>query len=133
MKITLSKINPTSTILSDFLLDKIKNSKMRSDTIHYIAKLNLEELAFISLEIPENKTYLHLYEIIVEEKHRNKGHGTQIVKEILRLAKDHNRKEIYLTPRSLDPTVSTKILIYWYESFGFKKMTNSSEMFELKL
>lgn len=111
-------------IKKEELKEKINNKKI------FVAKEQNHIVGYIIFDIKEknnpNMKYrkqLHIEAICVDEKNRNRGIGTELLKFVRVIAKENNCTDIHLTVNEENIDA-----IKLYEKFGFKVMNIAYSM-----
>ncbi len=98
---------------------KIEKIEKRSKAIKLFVKENGKEIGRCYIYLIKNdlheEPYALLEDVFVEEEYRNKGIGTMLVKDAIKLAKKLGCYKIIATSR-----FSRKNVHKWYEKLGFK-------------
>lgn len=133
MKIELREINSPSEFSSAPLRNRATVSTKAAFTKHYAAMSGNIEVAFVALDIPENKSYLHVYELLVEPQQRRRGYGALIIEKCRLIAIQDRFKTINLIPRPIEVGSSEHQLRAWYSGLGFSQSPNQSDLLEIIL
>ncbi|MGV3580741.1 MAG: GNAT family N-acetyltransferase [Methylophilus sp.] len=141
MEIELRETNSPSDFSSTSLRDQAKVSTKTPITKHYVAMSEGIEVAFVALDMPEHKSYLCVYELLVEPKCRGHGHGygygygygygTAIINHCQQLAIQGGFKTISLIPRPIEAGGTEQKLRAWYSKLGFSQSPNQSDLLEI--
>lgn len=75
-----------------------------------------KQIAGYIVACPEKKDRLHIYSIAVKKHFRRKGIGEKLLKKLIKLAKKHGLKEVFL-----EVNVENTPAIKLYEKLGFKQ------------
>ncbi len=95
--------------LKKMLLNRTMNN-------YYFKYLDNDSIIACGLGVEENK-YFGLFDVVVDEKHRGKGHGRKLLDSILSFAKSKNIEKAYL--QVVGNNVIAKKL---YKNIGFKEI-----------
>jgi [ribosomal protein S18]-alanine N-acetyltransferase len=105
---------------------EIERSSFSSPWEEQLFKEALNKGFFVSIEGEEIAGYIvfevisdegHITDIAVSKKHRNKGIASELVKEIIRLAKENAVKQVFLEVRSSNEEAKKL-----YSKFGFSEI-----------
>ncbi len=71
-------------------------------TRHYAAFADGKEVAFVAIDVPDDKAYLCIYELLVEPSLRSRGFGSGIVKKCRAFAVEQGCGRICVVPRPIE-------------------------------
>lgn len=131
MDIELREINSPSEFSSAALHDRAVVSTKAIFTKHYAAMFENIDIAFVALDLPENKSHLCVYELLVEPQQRGRGYGTAIINKCRLLAIEGGFKTICLIPRPIEAGGSEQKLRAWYSNLGFSQSPNQYDLLEI--
>jgi GNAT superfamily N-acetyltransferase len=120
----------------DFSTPLLKNRATKPKqpiTKYYVATSDGQEVGFVALDVPEDKSYLCIYELIVNPMVRRRGFGSEIVRKCYQMAKSFGCKKICLRPRPVEEGISEEHLISMYSGLGYKPNPEQNGLYEILL
>ena len=117
-------------IQNEEILHRVANSVKAKNTEHYVAKINRQEIGFISVDSNEGVDYLVLYEIFIPHSFRGKGYGSKLLEQVVVMAKNLGYKRVTVNPEPFEKDFPKEILIKWYQKNGFSEMKGNTGEFE---
>lgn len=85
-------------------------------------------------EFNDYSFFIEIQDIKVNDEKRNKGYGTQMMKETIKfIYKKFGKIDIYLNASKTEPkSMSNKKLSEWYSNFGFKEILDEGNILMVK-
>ena len=100
-----------------YQLNLDKEVTFAKDEFYYKIMKTGEMIGFVGLKLKDNESFdshsLYLYRLYIDDKHRNSGIGTDVMKKLIEMAKKMNR-DMELDCFGNNPA------IHLYERLGFK-------------
>jgi GNAT superfamily N-acetyltransferase len=128
MQLEYSELGKIRKFKSAELQLRANSNPWTEHRLQFSVLLESVEVAYLSFDLcspAEGQHFILLYELWVEEKHRGKGVGTQILEDANGIASKYGYDYIRLNPRSLSAKYSNEQLFRWYESRGFQRCADS--------
>jgi len=130
------KISNPCIIHTPELKERAQHSGYTIYTQHYIVCEDNIEIAFVSVDLwPVDKPFA-LYELFVAREHRNKGIGSEVLRQIEKMAIEKGYRQIVLTPKSIDKDCDNRTqcqIMQWYETRGYCRSSEFERQFEKQL
>ena len=132
MEIELREIQSGEQFESAVLRDRVLNGKPPI-TRHYAAFADGKEVAFVAIDVPDDKAYLCIYELLVEPSLRGCGVGSAIVKKCCAFAVEQGCGRICVVPKPIESGGPEEKLIAWYTRLDFKPSSEQPGLLEILL
>jgi GNAT superfamily N-acetyltransferase len=132
-EIQLNLVGDPSEFRSAPLRDRALVSTKAAFTKHYTAMSGEQEVAFVALDLPEHKSYLCVYELLVDPSHRRRGYGAAIIRKCQEFAAQEGFRKICLNPCPIESGGSEEKLRTWYSKLGFAQCPHQNDLMEVIL
>jgi N-acetylglutamate synthase-like GNAT family acetyltransferase len=133
VEMELREIESAQQFVSPYLRDKASKSSKAQVTRHYAALSHGQEIAFVAIDVPKDKSCLYIYTLFIEPALRCRGFGAEIVKECQAFAVKLGCKKIRVKPLPIEEGGSEDRLIAWYTRLGFKPSSQQLGFYEIIL
>ena len=107
MEIQLNVVAVPSEFRTVVLRDRASVSTKTAFTKHYVAVSREQEIAFVALDLSENKDYLCVYELLVDPSYHRRGYGAAIIGKCKDLATQDGFRKICLKPWPIEANGSS--------------------------
>jgi len=131
LNIELREVGSSDEFKSIVLKKRAAISSKPPITRHYVALCNKQEVAFVAIDVPPNKGYLCIYELLVEPKMRCRGLGSAVVRKCQEMARQLGCKKICLIPRPIEAGTTEEQLVRWYTRLGFVQSKEQDSLLEI--